>query len=207
MELISPIQQWDEQLFVLINQKLASASLDGLMSILSSKYTFIFYYLATVIWFVFRFKNKFYIPLLTALLAFALADSISAKIFKPSFKRLRPAFEENLNPRLPDGLPGGKFGFVSSHAANTFALYPLLLFLSFTNGPKKPCTIERSKYRFCFSIVVLISLFVCYSRVYLGVHYPGDVIGGALLGIIIGESIKQVYLRYVWNKWIDTKSI
>ncbi len=207
MHLIEPLQYWDEKLFKLINQDWASVKLDGIMYVLSSKYTFIFYYVAAITWFIIRYKNKFYIPLITALLAFALADSISAKICKPYFERLRPAFESELHPRLPDGPPGGKFGFVSSHSANSFAVYPLLLFLSFTAGSKGKYIINKTTYYSWFGFVLFVSAAIAYSRVYLGVHYLGDVLGGAILGFVIGVSLKYIFQKLVWNNWIDSDTI
>lgn len=207
MNLLEFLQYLDEKLFKLINQDWATVHLDGLMHILSSKYTFIFYYVAAIIWFIVRYKKKFYIPLFTALLAFALADSISSKICKPYFERLRPAFESELNTRLPDGPPGGKFGFVSSHSANSFAVYPLLLFLSFTAGSRGKYIINKTTYYSWFGFVLFVSASIAYSRVYLGVHYLGDVLGGAILGYIIGISLKYIYLKLVWNKWIVTDTI
>ncbi len=134
--------EWDNALFQLINQQWASEKLDAFMRILSSKYTFIPFYIWFIVKVIKDYGRKFYLPLLMAVLAFALADSISAKVFKPGFKRLRPAFEETLNPRLPDGMPGGKYGFVSSHAANAFAIYPLLILIGLS---KKKVTFKTNK--------------------------------------------------------------
>ncbi|MFM1898576.1 MAG: hypothetical protein RL577_816 [Bacteroidota bacterium] len=116
-----------------------------------------------------RWGKSFWLPILLCGLAVGLSDSISSKLFKPNFKRLRPCFEESLSVRTPAGLPGGQYGFVSSHASNAAALYwlmPLVLGLSL-----------RERYAW-LTLAALIAL----SRVYLGVHYPSDIIAGALLG-------------------------
>ena len=176
----------DHKLFVLINQTLSSHWLDGLMHILSSKAAFIPLYLIALFKFVQLYKKKFWVPILLCVLSVALSDSISSKIFKPVFKRTRPAFCATMNPRLPDGKPGSQYGFVSSHAANAFAVYPLFVALLF--GLKE----LKTRRKFMMLVLGLASM-VAYSRVYNGVHWPTDVIGGAILGYLIFLLISRIW--------------
>lgn len=118
-------------------------------------------------------KEKILIILYLALTVM-LCDQVSSSFFKPFFDRLRPSHCNEINGLLHyvGSYRGGCHGFVSSHAANAFgiATYIILLF--------------RSK-----RIVIPIFIWACsvsYSRIYLGVHYLGDVLGGAVLGVTIG---------------------
>ena len=114
--------------------------------------------------------------LLAVALVVLCSDQLSAHVCKPLFHRLRPCFNPELEGlvHLPKGLPGGRYGFVSSHAANTFAIAAFL-----TPMLRKSCHwIGWVLYGWAF-----IS---SYSRIYVGVHYPGDIICGAALGILIG---------------------
>ncbi len=114
-------------------------------------------------------------------LAITLADQISSSIFKPLFARLRPTHDPQIG-HLVDvvhGYRGGRYGFVSSHAANVFAV---AVFVS---------RIVRSR-ALGISLGVWAVL-VSYSRIYLGVHYPGDILCGALLGTFIGWLCSWIY--------------
>lgn len=168
----------DHKLFVLINQTLSSHWLDGLMHILSSKAAFIPIYLIAIFKFVQLYKNKFWVPILLCVLAVGLSDGISSRVFKPIFKRTRPSFCSNVNPRLPDGKPGSQYGFVSSHAANAFAVFPLFVVLILGVNELK----KRRKY---IIVAFVLAILVAYSRIYNGVHWPADVVGGATLGCLI----------------------
>lgn len=168
----------DHKLFIAINQTLSNHWLDVTMHVLSSKAAFFPIYLIAIFKFVKLYKNKFWVPILLCVLSVGLSDSISSKFFKPVFKRTRPAFCVSINPRLPDGKPGSQYGFVSSHAANAFAVYPLFVVIIFGINNLK----TRRKF---LTLAFILATLVAYSRIYNGVHWPADVIGGAILGYVI----------------------
>lgn len=176
--MIASLVKLDHAFFIAINQTLSSHWLDGLMHVLSSKWVMIPIYLIAIYEFVKIYKKKFWVPIILCVLAVGLSDSISSKICKPLFKRTRPAFCASINPRLPDGKPGSQYGFVSSHAANAFAVYPLFVVVIFGVNELK----KRRKY---ITVAFILATMIAYSRVYNGVHWPADVFGGAILGYSI----------------------
>lgn len=186
----------DHQIFTLVNQKLSASWLDPIMIFLSSKWIFIPIYIFAVFKMIQIYKKKFWIPMLLCFLAFGLADSISSRIFKPVFKRTRPAFYTEMHPRIPDKMPGGKYGFVSSHSANTFAVYPLIAIIVFSGS-----AVGMKTRKHWVILGYVIAGLVAYSRVYNGVHWPGDVFFGAILGVLIG-----LCCRFIWYKWLLNKS-
>lgn len=126
--------------------------------------------------------------ILSISLAILLADQVSSGFLKPFIARLRPSHNPNLEGLvhfLPDEngnlYKGGLYGFVSSHAANSFAV------AIFAAG------LLKNKWAWC-GMLVWASV-VAYSRIYLGVHYPGDIIGGAIIGVLAGL-ISLKFYRY-----------
>lgn len=133
-------------------------------------------------------KNSNFRQLLLTLLALCLcvllADQISSGVIKPMIQRPRPTHDPMLVDmvRVYQGYRGGMYGFVSSHAANAFAISTFLALL-FRN--------------FLWTIAVYVwAGLVCYSRIYLGVHYPGDIACGALLGMMVAILVYVAY-RYL----------
>ncbi|HEX4886474.1 MAG TPA: phosphatase PAP2 family protein [Luteibaculaceae bacterium] len=175
--MIDALDHIDRWLFLCINGSYAKW-IDGVMIFFSWKYTFVIYLPVLAYgWFKVG-QRKAGFALLAMLLSFALADSISSRIFKPTFERFRPCHNPEIQSlvRVVDHC-GGSYGFVSSHAANHAAL----AFCIFTYlGMFEP------RYRkWVFGLPILIA----YSRVYLGVHYPGDVLIGGLLGLAIAWGV------------------
>jgi undecaprenyl-diphosphatase len=180
IELIEYLEHIDRQLLLLING-CHSSFWDAAMIQISGTFIWIPLY-AVLLFLLYRIKKgNFWLLLLFIVMVIYAADQLSVNGFKEVFQRYRPCHNTELKNllHLPAGVSGGKYGFVSSHAANTFALVGFVS--SFT----------RKNWLF-ISLIVWASL-VSYSRVYLGVHYPSDVLGGAILGLIIGTVFYFLY--------------
>lgn len=128
-------------------------------------------------------RNSFYLFILFLLLAVIASDVTSSYVLKNLVQRMRPCRLAELKPLINDfgQKCGGRFGFVSSHAANSFAI----LIFSFTVLKLKVLS---------FHLIWLLPLLVSYSRIYLGVHYPGDIAGGMLVGLGWGYFLARCFL-------------
>lgn len=129
-----------------------------------------------------KIKEALLLMVLLALVV-ALADQIASGFCKPFFARFRPTRDPELMflTDIVNGYRGGKYGFISSHAANTFAV---AVFLSLI--------IRNKSLAFVLFVWAILN---AYSRIYLGVHYPGDILFGTLVGIGVGVVIYLLYKR------------
>lgn len=170
------LEQLDQQIFLFFNG-MHNPFWDTVMYWISYKFTWVPLYLAMLIYFVYKQKSKAILTILMAVAVIALADQISVHFFKNVFLRYRPSHNIDLQSliHLVDGHKGGQYGFVSSHATNAFgfAIYSALV-------------LQRKSI---FIALLIWAVVVSYSRIYLGVHYPGDLLGGALLGSSIAGLI------------------
>ena len=176
------LEQLDTQLFLFLNG-LNSPLWDTIMYWISYRYTWIPLYIATLIYFVYKQKYKAIITIILAIGVIALADQISVNLFKNVFLRYRPCHNTDIKDlvHIVHGHCGGQYGFVSSHAANAFG------FASFS-------ALVLQKRNISVALIIW-AIIVSYSRVYLGVHYPADIIGGAILGLSSGLFMYLIYQK------------
>lgn len=174
------LENLDKELFLFLNS-LNSPFWDQVMYAISGKIIWIPLYLAILVTIGVKYRKRFPLILFFIILAVAIADQSSVHVFKNVFQRLRPCHDPELDGlvHLVNGRCGGLYGFVSSHAANSFNVAALsLMFIK--------------KRWYSVAIIIWASL-VGYSRVYLGVHFPGDVICGAVLGSLVGWGVYKLY--------------
>lgn len=195
--MIETLNQWDHSLMLWMNYD-GGAFLDTFWYALSYKFSWVPLYvsiLAVIILQARRTRQWRQLALFigVTILIIVLADQIASGLIKPWAQRLRPSHQVGIMEQLHyvNDYHGGTYGFVSSHASNTIAL-ALWISLYFKN---KSLTWAMS----CFTLLN------CYSRIYLGVHYPGDIVGGLLVGLLAGYIGHLLYLR-LNKRYIATRT-
>ena len=181
----------DSRLFIWLNG-LHAGWLDPIMVSLTEMWPWIPIYLFWAYLLVKKYGKRSVWVFLAVAVVVLCSDQLSSHVCKPLFHRLRPCFNPELEGmvHLPRGYPGGRFGFVSSHAANTFAIATFLT------------AALRKSYRWIGWTLYGWALVSSYSRIYVGVHYPGDVLAGAVLGVLVGLIIWKL-LRLILKNHLD----
>lgn len=174
--------QLDKELFLYLNT-LGTTSWDGFWAFISEKTYWIPLYILLLYLLHKNFGlNRTILILGLTLLMVLLTDQIT-NLFKDGFQRLRPCFTKEFEGIMrPVACERrGQFGFTSAHASNHFAV-ALLLGLIF-----------KSKFKWMLTVLLIWAAFISYSRIYLGVHFPLDVICGAMMGLILGLGFYKLY--------------
>lgn len=185
---MNEIIELDKQLFLFLNG-LGQPMWDGFWSFISEKFYWIPLYIVLlyIIFKKFGFKKTLLIVILTTLMVL-VTDQIT-NVFKATFQRLRPCHVEEFGDIMRKvACEGrGRYGFTSAHASNHFAV---AIFLGLLLKPY---------YKWMLTALLVWAAFISYSRIYLGVHFPLDVICGGIMGVFIGYLFFKLYI------WINQK--
>ncbi|MHB1147047.1 MAG: phosphatase PAP2 family protein [Lutibacter sp.] len=165
----------DIELLIYLNN-LGSTQWDGVWLFISNKYSAIPFYFLLLFFTYKQFGIKKTLVAVLFVVLLIITSDQTGNLFKYGFKRLRPCHNENISHliRLVGNRCGGLYGYFSAHATNTMAIavfFGLLL---------------RRKLKYLFPILILWAFIVSYSRIYLGVHFPLDVVTGMLFGLFYG---------------------
>lgn len=179
--------EWDWALFEAINSCMQNSFFDAILPFWRNKYSWLPAYVFLITFLAVNFGKKGVTVIVFALLTIGIADTLSSAILKKSIQRLRPCKTEQLTDELHLLVPcGSGYSFPSSHATNHFALAVFLIGVAGTRFSKISLPLL-----FWASIIAL-------AQVYVGVHFPLDVICGALLGSSIGFCMSRIF-KLLWR--------
>lgn len=192
--MLDTIVEFDKALMLTINE-CTNAFFDIFMPFITHRYTGIPIYIGILALIIYKWKREpkiIALMIVTVLVTFALCDSLSVTLFKQTVQRLRPAWDPEIGDlvRMLE-YKGGQFGFVSSHASNLFGLATITSLIL--------------KKRWYTIFIYTFAAIVGYSRIYVGKHYPLDVICGAMFGALVGYIIYKILLqicrKYNFTPW------
>jgi undecaprenyl-diphosphatase len=180
--MIETLEHIDQHLLLWLNSQ-HSVFFDGFMYLVSDKYIWIPFYLVILVFMIRKYRCKSIWIILAVVVLITLSDQIS-NLLKYGIKRPRPCKDPEISylVHIVNQYCSGAYGFVSAHAANSFALATFVAYLS------------RKKW-ITTGMFIWASV-VSYSRIYLGVHYPGDVICGAIIGAMLAWIIHFLLKRF-----------
>ncbi len=185
IEIIQQLESLDTRLFLDLNG-LHSEWLDGFMYLVSGRFSWIPFYTSFLVLLLVNYRWKTALSVcMCAALVVLLCDQAASGFLKPLVERLRPSNEDNPISgmvHIVNGYRGGRYSFPSSHSANTWGVTFLAMFLA----KRKLLTIFLACWAFLVS----------YSRIYLGVHYPGDLLVGFAIAYLCAGVVYLLYKRY-----------
>ncbi len=182
MFMLNRLEQIDQSLFLTLNGW-HNTFFDSFFWWISNRYIWIPLYLFMAYLIIRKYKKQSWIIILSAIILIFITDQVSVHLFKNIFIRYRPSHNLDIKTmvHIINGYRGGLYGFVSSHAANSFGIAIFTaLFL---------------KNRWYWWSILLWAALVSYSRIYLGVHYPADIVGGAILGGFLAIFVYFIFLK------------
>lgn len=187
--MIEWLEQIDQQIILFING-MNHPVIDDVMWWISNKFFWFPFYLLLFILVYIKFSlREALLFTLFGFIAVGIADLIATHLFKEMIGRYRPSHNLEIGHLLNfyefkpgEFYKGGQYGFVSGHATNSFVI--ALMFIQRL----------RNNYKWIMPVMIIWALLVCYSRIYLGVHYLSDIIGGIFLGSLIALLMYRAYL-------------
>jgi undecaprenyl-diphosphatase len=179
--LIEFLENIDRNLFLFLNG-INSPFFDSLMFAGTKGLIYLPLYLFFFFFVVRKYKWNALLVVAFAALMILTGDQLS-NLVKDSVQRLRPSRQPDLVVHIVEAYKGGTYGFYSAHATNTFSV---VVFLIVTLG---------RQYWYVYVPAILWSLMMSYSRIYLGVHYPGDILAGWIAGSLIGFLFGKAFLK------------
>lgn len=176
------LEKWDREIFLKVNGDWTLPVLDSLLPFLRHAYTWTPLYLFILVFVLVNFRKHSVWWIVFFICTVALTDMTGTYVFKHNFQRLRPCGDPEFSSlvRLLVDHCGG-YGFTSNHAANHFGM-AAFIFITF-----------RHIFRNWVWIAFAWAFFIAYSQVYVGLHYPLDVIAGGLVGVIMGFSMGSIF--------------
>ncbi len=190
MSFFQGILEWDKEVFLYLNG-FFSDYWDTIMMLITRKESWVPLFVVLLYFFIKNYRTKSILIIIGLALVVLGADQL-AGLLKVTVQRLRPVHDPAIEHLVHNVLhKGGLYGFVSAHAANSVAI------LVFTSR-----IFKRRSYYFMMLTWVLI---FCYSRIYSGVHYPLDLLGGALLGWGVGYAVFKL-MMFIENHFFYSRS-
>jgi undecaprenyl-diphosphatase len=187
MSFFEKILQLDRDLFFIINSKWSNSFFDLVLPYTRNAYTWIPFYLFLLIFIPLKHKKKGWFWILLAVATAASTDLVSSRLIKENIFRLRPCGDLSLAGHIRFLLhycPQSS-SFTSSHAANHFGFATFFYFSL------------KSYYSRWVWLIFFWAFIICYAQIYVGVHYPLDIIGGAIAGSMIGYIFSRVFNKYM----------
>lgn len=184
----------DRELFTLIHRTASSPALDWLFLLIRNQFTWIPLYAFMLFWILRNHRPLAWKFILLTLVTFAITDFTSSSILKPLLMRERPCYDEHLKDVIRNLLGcGGRYGLPSSHASNHFGVASFWFFsISWMSG-------RRWYWLWIWAALI------CYAQVYVGKHFPGDVLFGAVLGTLTGTLLAKLFKKWALSKPIMEK--
>jgi len=188
LSLWKKIEYWDQTLLLLINQDGRNAFFDSWLPWIREANMWAPLYLFLIVFAIYNFKWKGVVWVLSIIAAVALSDIVSSQVLKEYIGRLRPCNDPFMQQYLRFIIKRCpvSFSFTSSHAANHFTVAMFIV------------TTARHIIGSRIKLFFAWAFFICYAQMYVGVHYPLDILGGTLVGLGIGYAFARIFNKHFY---------